>query len=187
MSRRAAWLLIGGVALAALLAWSLAPGRRARPGTSTPTDPGGGPGERRTVTLYFPGPGEHLVAEQRTVAGGDEEQLASTILGELLAGPREPDLYAPLPSGSALAQVHIGRTGVAYVDLRMAEGGSRPSLGSQQELLAAYSLVNSLCENLPRLAGVALLWNGTQSPTFAGNLDTRRPLLPDRTLVAPAT
>ena len=82
--------------------------------------------------------------------------------------------------------LHIGRTGVAYVDLRPPQGAARPSLGSQQELLAAYSLVNSLCENLPRLAGVALLWTGMQSPTFAGNLDTRRPLTSDLTLVAPA-
>ncbi|MGH9464511.1 MAG: GerMN domain-containing protein [Thermoanaerobaculia bacterium] len=186
MSRRAAWLLVGGVALAALLAWWLAPGRRDHRGSPGAGEAGTNPAERRTVTLYFPGPAEGLVAERRTVAGGDDEEVARVILAELLSGPREEELYAPLPDDTEVAAVHIGRTGIAYVDLRMPEGTSRPSLGSQQELLAAYSLVNSLCENLPRLAGVALLWNGTQSPTFAGNLDTRRPLVPNRSLVAPA-
>jgi len=30
-----------------------------------------------------------------------------------------------------------------------------------------------------------LLWNGTQRVTFSGHLDTSRPLVPDRSLLAP--
>ncbi len=186
MSRRGAWLLIAGVVLAAGLVWSLGPGRREGRGVTGAEEAGAQPAERRAVTLYFPGPDERLVGESRTVEGSGDEALAGAILAELLAGPRRQDLYAPLPGTAELARVHIGRTGIAYVDLRTPEGTGRPSFGSQQELLAAYSLVNSLCENLPELAGVALLWNGTQSPTFAGNLDTRRPLRSNRALVGPA-
>ena len=59
-----------------------------------------------------------------------------------------------------------------------------PVAGSQRELLAAYSLVNSVCGNVPRIRGVVLLWNSEQRTTFAGNLDTTRPLTPNRRLVS---
>lgn len=183
MSRRAAWLVLGGLALAALLAGWLLPGRRAPREAPEPATRAA-LAEERSVRLYFPGPEELLVGEERTVAAGDEETLARAILAELLAGPRTAGLHAPLPEGTELATLHIGRTGVAYVDLDAPADTGRPSFGSRQELLAAYSLVNSLAENLPHLAGVALVWNGSQNPTFAGNLDTRHPLVPDRTLVA---
>ncbi len=185
MTRRGVWPLIGGVALAALLSgWTgcVDRDRRASAGGGDRSDSA----TSRTVTLYFPGPAERLVPEERTVTGADDAEIAQAILVELLAGPRAAELYAPLPGGSELTGVHIGRTGVAYVDLAAPEGTGRLSLGSQQEVLAAYSLVNSLCENLPKLAGVVLLWNGTQGLTFAGNLDTRRPLTPNRALAAPA-
>lgn len=186
MSRRAAIFLIGGiVAAAALLFWVSR--ERREPGDEAALRPDADRrGDSRTVTLYFPAPGERLVGEPREVRAGDDAELAAAILTELLAGPRSDDLYAPLPAGIEVGGVHLGRTGVAYVDLRTAEGASRPQFGSQQEILAAYSVVNSVCENLPDVVGVVLLWNGSQSSTFTGNLDTRRPLAPDRALLAGA-
>jgi hypothetical protein len=45
--------------------------------------------------------------------------------------------------------------------------------------------VNSLALNVPQVVRVVLLWNGTQRVTFSGHLDTSRPLVADRTLLAP--
>ncbi len=184
MSRRESLLLGGSLLASVLVLAALGCGGRERDGG---TPEGGsearGDVELHDVTLYFPGSAERLVAERRRVPAASDEELAAALIRELLAGPRRGELYAPLPEGVALAEVHIGRTGIAYVDLATPEGAPRPSLGSQQELLAAYSLVNSLCESIPELAGVALLWNGRQGATFAGNLDTRRPLRPNRSLL----
>jgi hypothetical protein len=102
----------------------------------------------------------------------------------LLAGPDTAELFAPLPSTTEIAAVVVGSDGVLYLDLASSEHPVPPVAGSQRELLAAYSLVNSICTNVPRIRGVALLWNGEQRTTFAGNLDTTRPLTPNRRLVS---
>ena len=138
-----------------------------------------------SVTLYFPGADGRLHPEVRaldTDAAGPE--LARRIVIGLLAGPDTPELFAPLPSTTQIAAVVLGADGVLYLDLASSEHPTPPASGSQRELLAAYSLVNSICTNVPRIRGVALLWNGEQRTTFAGNLDTTRPLTPNRRLVA---
>jgi hypothetical protein len=50
-------------------------------------------------------------------------------------------------------------------------------------MVTVYSLVNSVALNVPAARRVALLWNGTQRQSFAGHLDTSRPLAPDPSLV----
>lgn len=55
----------------------------------------------------------------------------------------------------------------------------RPAMGATEELLAVYSLVNSLTANNLGVDRVVLMWNGEQRPTFAGHIDTTRPLVAD--------
>ena len=103
-------------------------------------------------------------------------------------------LLPALPAGVRLLAVEL-LDGVAYVDLTTVEVGSgtgstraadrpavfleRPAMGLTEELLAVYSLVNSLTANNLGIDRVVLMWNGEQRPTFAGHVDTTRPLMAD--------
>ena len=104
-------------------------------------------------------------------------------------------LLPALPAGVGLLEVEL-LDGVAYVDLttvgvdsgtgsaagtagRPAVFLERPAMGLTEELLAVYSLVNSLTANNLGIDRVVLMWNGEQRPTFAGHVDTTRPLMAD--------
>jgi hypothetical protein len=188
MTRRQALVFVGAVVLIGLVVgvWWLR--RDSGPVERTGGDPAAPVVEAATagsVTLYFPGADGRLHPEVRgldTGAGGAE--LARRIVVGLLAGPDTAELFAPLPSTTEIAAVVVGSDGVLYLDLASSEHPVPPVAGSQRELLAAYSLVNSICTNVPRIRGVALRWNGEQRTTFAGNLDTTRPLTPNRRLVS---
>ena len=104
------------------------------------------------------------------------------------------ELLPALPAEVRLLAVEL-IDGVAYVDLTTVDAGSataaarsagrsavfleRPAMGLTEELLAVYSLVNSLTANNLGVDRVVLMWNGEQRPTFAGHVDTTRPLMAD--------
>jgi hypothetical protein len=83
-----------------------------------------------------------------------------------------------------LGSVQLAPDGVAYVDLRWSDHPDPPAAGSSEEIQRVYCLVNTIAFNVPEANRVAILWNGVQRLTFSGHLDTSRPLLPDRTLLA---
>ena len=105
------------------------------------------------------------------------------VLEELLAGPVSEDLLTALPPEITLGWIHVNEEGVVYVDLEFSGEGAHPAWGSHHEMLAVFSIVNSLFANTPEIDSVVLLRNGQQRPTFAGHLDTSRPLLADSQLV----
>jgi hypothetical protein len=83
-----------------------------------------------------------------------------------------------------LGSVQLTADGTAYLDLRWADHDDPPPGGSDAEMQEVYSLVDSVALNIPEAHRVVLLWNGTQRVSFSGHLDTSRPLLPDRNLIA---
>lgn len=132
------------------------------------------------------------------------------------AGVADADLFEPLPAGTALSSVYVLKNGAVALDLRSpaaaarssqdestpegdesAEsdevsspppaGEARPAWGSRDELVAVYSLVNTVTLNrLDGIERVVLLWDGRQPETFAGHLDLSRPLAADRSWVVSA-
>lgn len=141
-----------------------------------------------SVTLYFPGADGRLHTEVRALdTDADGAELVERIVIGVLSGPDNESLFPPLPPSTTVGSVVLADDGTLYLDLASAEHPLPPVAGSQRELLAAYSLVNSICTNVPGIRAVALLWNSEQRTTFAGNLDTTRPLTPNRRLVAAAT
>ena len=105
------------------------------------------------------------------------------------------DALPALPAGVRLLALEL-LDGVAYVDLTTSSTGAgpgaatgaagrsavvleRPAMGLTEELLAVYSVVNSLTANSLGIDRVVLMWNGEQRPTFAGHVDTTRPLMAD--------
>lgn len=142
-------------------------------------------GPTATIELHFAGPEGELRTEQREIpVQGDLVALIERVVEELLVGPASEDLLPALPPEFTVSWVHLNEAGVVYVDLEFAGEGSFPAWGSHQEMLAVFSVVNSLFANTPEISSVILLRNGQQHPTFAGHLDTSRPLLANNQLVA---
>jgi hypothetical protein len=176
MSRRtaaivlAATLVAGGAALVWLRRGEAPPARAAAPaGTARQ--------QTETVVLYFPGEPGLLYAERREVpAAASEAARLRTAVATLLAGPQGAGLQAPLPAGVEVAGVHLAANQVAYVDLRSPDASPPPPAGSTRERLIVYSLVNTVLLNARDARRVVLLWNGSQPTSFAGHLDTSRPL-----------
>ncbi len=142
------------------------------------------PDQTTAALLYFPGGGGRLYPEEREVPLRETvEQRITDLVQELLIGPTESSLFPPLPPEVSLGPVHVTADGLVYVDLDAPPEQTRPPWGSKREMLAVYSLVNTVLLNLPEVDAVVLLWNGQQTTTFAGHLDTSRPLRPNRILV----
>jgi len=142
-------------------------------------------GQTMVVELFFPGPRGRLFAEEREIpVQGDLLKQLELILGELLAGPETEDLFPALPPEVTVDWLHLNPAGIFYVDLEFSGDVPLPAWGSRQEMLAVYSIVNTVLTSTPEISSVVLLRNGQQRPTFAGHLDTSRPLLANRQLVA---
>ena len=134
------------------------------------------------------------------IAGPDRAEVPAPVSSEpeLEDGdPADPtdEVFPALPAGVRLLALEV-LDGVAYVDLTLVEVGAgigerpgaprrsavvleRPAMGLTEELLAVYSVVNSLTANSLGIDRVVLMWNGEQRPTFAGHVDTTRPLMAD--------
>jgi hypothetical protein len=137
------------------------------------------------VELYFPGPNGRLVGERREVEGSsDPSRLASHIVEALLEGPQSEASYRLFRTEVTIGKVYLGADGAVYVDPHSTASPQPPSTGSTVELLALYSLVNSVVENVPGARSMVVLWNGRQPRTFGGHVDTSRPLLPAPELAA---
>lgn len=189
MNRRAASFILG-LALALLAGgaiWWFLAGRGGEQGAQGAGPAAvGGPTEKVVFNVYFAADGGRLRGEPREldVTEAPKDRIRK-ILGALLAAPKQPGLYPLLPPEVTVGSVHLGQDGTAYVDLRSPEQADPPASGSTEEMQRVYAMVNSIVLNVPQVSHVAILWNGTQRESFAGHLDTSRPLPPDRTLLAP--
>jgi hypothetical protein len=189
MSRRAALLLIGGLVLLAVLSlvW------RACSGGSTDeivveggieSDAPAGPDSTRSALLYFPGAGSKLHGEERELPELEEiEGRVRSLVTGVIEGPRSDNLMPAFPPELEIGKILLADDGLVYVDL-LSAAAAPPASGSADEMLSVYSLVNTVMLDLAEIEGVVLLWNGQQRPTFAGHLDTSRPLRPKRDLMA---
>lgn len=187
MNRRVASFVLG-FALALLVGgglwWWLSEHRVGRGGPNTP-DAAAQPGEKVSFPLYFPADGGLLRSEPRDlqVSAAPKHRIRK-IVEALLAGPETRGLARPFPEGVVLGGVVLGQNGTVYVDLRWADHDEPPQSGSTEEIQRLYSVVDSICLNVPQASRVVLLWNGVQRDTFSGHLDLSRPLTPDSSLVA---
>lgn len=190
MSRRHALYAAAAilVSLAAIIiGWKIGQGRQgpdeiqqAESSELTPDE-----GETKVVELFFPGPGGRLFAEECEIPiQHDRLAQLELVLDALLAGPEAEDLFPALPPEMAVDWLHLNPAGVLYVDLKFSGEVPLPAWGSRQEMLTVYGIVNTLLTSSPEIRSVVLLRNGQQRPTFAGHLDTSRPLVGNQQLVA---
>jgi len=186
MSRRAAGLVLGAALLLLVggLTWWLLAGRSGQPGTKGSAEEVGGPVAPVQFILYFPADGGRLAGERRELQVTESPRDRSRkIVQGLLAGPKAQNLYRPFPQGVRLGSVLLVGD-VLYLDMIWDGHPEPPSSGATEEIQRIYSVIDSICLNVPQVQRVALLWNGFQRLTF-GHLDLSRPMPADRSLVAP--
>ena len=141
--------------------------------------------ESGSLHLYFPGPGELLYEEERMMQPEmDPERLIFQLASEVLSGPTDPALSAPFSRPLQVGSVDLSPEGLIFVDLLTEDGTPPLPRGSTEEMLALYSLVNSIVLNLAEAKAVVLLWNGRQLETLSGHIDTTHPVRPDPALIA---
>lgn len=133
--------------------------------------------------LYFSDPEEsHLTAENQTFAlPNNVVERAKAIVQCLIDGPTEP-LTRTVPKATKLLALYVTQQGVAYVDFNRAIAEKHPG-GSLTELLSIYSIVNTLCLNIPEIKAVKILIEGREAKTLAGHIDIRYPLRPDLLMI----
>jgi hypothetical protein len=153
---------------------------------ASPAPPHGAEGaaaRRISVRLYFEAPeGNGLVSEEREIAFSDDLTVQlRTLVEEIVRGPTS-GLLPTLPPQTRVLEVFVTAHGVAYVNLS-GEATGVPG-GSRSELLAVYSVVNSLVVNFPAVSRVQILVEDRMVSSFSGHVDLSRPLPADLTLVA---
>jgi len=187
MNRRFALALSAALVLLAVIALAYWLTARSGPGSSETTAATVGAEtaiEAGEAVLYFPGRGDKLYPERRELSAKLEgEARLRLIVIELLLGPTTEELVSALPTDLELGGVSLDTAGTLFLDLSSKAGALR-GLGSTAEMLAVYSLVNTVILNEPQARAVVLLWNGRQYSSLAGHVDTSRPLTVNSRLIA---
>ena len=144
--------------------------------TSPPQSGGRDIQDQTEVFLYFGSATDtFLKAEKRLIKGyGDPITLSRNIIAALISGPTGKDLVRTLPQGTVCRAFYLTDDGIAYVDFSSQIRDQHPG-GSETELLAIYSVVNSLVLNIDKIHKVKILVEGNETGTLAGHIDLRRP------------
>lgn len=141
-------------------------------------------GVEQRVQLFFPTSEGRLRAEDRNlvIPNTTRSVQLEALIRALLEGPENPALLPLFHEDVDLDTAYLSEEGLAWILLVSPRLGPDPS-GVRWEMARLYSLVNSVQHNLQDSQGVLLLWNGRQPETFAGHIDTTRPLRADPSLV----
>jgi hypothetical protein len=137
------------------------------------------PSGTRTAVLFFVADGSRLAREARELESCNETGACiKDTLNALLSGSLG-DYEDALPESTALNGVRLeGAT--AVVDLNRSFTADLPP-GSSAEMLAVYSLIDTICVNHPQVSRVKLTVEGN-GLTVLGHLDLSEPLVPDYSL-----
>ena len=137
------------------------------------------PSGERTGVLFFVADGTRLAREAREL-GPCKETTACVkgLLDELFSGP-VGKLDEALPEGAGFNSVQVAGD-TAVVDLNRNFADELPS-GSSAEMLAVYSIVDTICANFPQIAKVKLTIEG-EGEARLSHLDLSQPLDPDYSL-----
>ena len=126
-----------------------------------------------------------LVPEARTVTLPENDAAAlAMVIRELLKGSANASVSRAFPADTVLRAAYLLPDGNAIVDLGGQTLAAGWNTGSHQEMIAAYSVVETVIANFPAVRRVRLLVNGQVVPTLAGHVQLDKPLYPLQFLVA---
>ncbi|HEY5522775.1 MAG TPA: GerMN domain-containing protein [Desulfuromonadaceae bacterium] len=133
----------------------------------------------RSVTLFFAAEGPRLAREARRIDPCDDDNAClKSVLDELLSGP-VGEFEETVPEGTAVYAVTIeGNQATIGFNRTFSEAMLS---GSSAEMLAVYSVVNTVAVNFPRIQKVKINVDGN-SGVILRHLDLSDPLLPDYSL-----
>lgn len=149
--------------------------------------PGTPPGKQESatqkkVTLFFSNDQSQLIREAREVmACEDQLTCLRSLLEELFVGPIG-ELTASIPEWTSINSVSI-EGNLATIDLGKDFAESLEP-GSSAEMMAVYTIVNTVCVNMPEIQHVKITLDGNQESRLR-HLDLSEPLDPDYSLELP--
>ncbi|MEW6078608.1 MAG: GerMN domain-containing protein [Thermodesulfobacteriota bacterium] len=128
------------------------------------------------VYLYFGLSADTLLVAEKQVINGaaDPATFSKNIIDALIAGPVDKNLVRTMPEGTVCRAIYLTEDSTAYVDFSASIRDKLPG-GSESELLAIYSIVNSLILNVDQVKKVKILIEGNEVNTMAGHIDLRQP------------
>jgi spore germination protein GerM len=127
--------------------------------------------------LYYTKDGKQLVGTPVTLGdlGMDHSEKARRIVVALLEGERNVGMKSAIPEGTSLKNVFVNdKEVIVNLSSHMV---SNLHGGIDTELLAVYSVVNSLLFNLEGIDSVQILIEDEKLPTLGGNVDISVPLI----------
>ncbi|MEO8219078.1 MAG: GerMN domain-containing protein, partial [Acidobacteriota bacterium] len=123
----------------------------------------------RVARLYFESPAMLLVAEPRNLQLPQNAAGAIPIVvRELLKGPVNPALTRAYPEDTFVRGAFLLPDGTVFVDLGGATLTRGWATGSHEELMAVYSMIQTLAANFVEVKRVRILVNGVVAETLAG-------------------
>ena len=140
----------------------------------------------RTIRLYFESPQMLLTAETRDVQLPENPAGAlPAVMRELVKGSANQGVPHSLPDDTIIRGAYLLPNGIALVDLGGATLTEGWGTGSHEEMMAVYSVVQTVMANFPQARRVRLLINGEPAETLAGHIALDRSLGPMPDLVEP--
>ena len=140
----------------------------------------------RVARLYFEGPSLLLFAEPRNVALPQNPAGAlAAVVRELFKGATNPAFGRSFPADTVVRGAFLLPDGTAFVDLGGVTLSQGWSAGSHEELMAVYSLVQTITANFPEAKRVRILVNGSPAETLAGHVALDRSLVASAAFVDP--
>lgn len=140
----------------------------------------------RAVQLFYESPQMMLVGEPRNIALPQSSAGALPIVvRELMKGPARPGALRLFPPDTVVRGVYLLPNGTVIVDLGGTTLTQGWGTGSHQELMAAYSLAQTVSANFTEGRRVRILINGGPAETLAGHVSLTKSLEPMATLVDP--
>jgi spore germination protein GerM len=137
---------------------------------------------RRSATLFFAAEGTRLAREAREIEPCDDDTVClKNVLDELLNGP-VGEFDETLPEGTAVTAVRIEGS-QATIEFNRTFSDEMLS-GSSAEMLAVYSVVDTVAVNFPQIQKVKINVEG-DTAVILRHLDLSDPLPPDYSLEQP--
>lgn len=132
--------------------------------------------DSKRIVLYFADKnGDCLIAESRTIKITDTNPIEQYIVSELIKGPQSSNAKSILSQDTELISAQT-TDNVCFVNFK--SGFVEKNIGNEK--LAAYSIVNSLCE-LDGVDSIQFLVDGKKTEKF-GNLDIYETLTADKNI-----
>jgi spore germination protein GerM len=139
------------------------------------------PDRLQAYLYYADSRSQFLKAETRLFSPAEDPVSVCRLLVEAIIDGPSGDLAATIPEGTRVLAVYITGDKTAWIDLSR-EVSAGPG-GIWAEVMALYSIVNTVTLNMPEVEQVKLLIEGEAAETLAGHLDIRIPYKANMLLV----